>query len=126
MPDDRAKVLIVEDDTMILDMYVQKFEQEGFAVFHLDRGDDVVEIAEKEQPKIILLDVIMPGLDGFAVLRDLKANDKTKNIPVMMLTNLGQDEDKSKGLTLGAVGYIIKSSMTPGDVVKKVSEFLKL
>ena len=47
MPDDRAKVLIVEDDTMILDMYVQKFEQEGFAVFHLDRGDDVVEIAEK-------------------------------------------------------------------------------
>ena len=68
----------------------------------------------------------MPGLDGFAVLRDLKANDKTKNIPVMMLTNLGQDEDKSKGLTLGAVGYIIKSSMTPGDVVKKVSEFLKL
>lgn len=110
---------------MILDMYVHKFEQEGFSVFHLDRGDNVVEIAEKEMPQIILLDIILPGLDGFAVLRELKANDKTKNIPVMMLTNLGQDEDKTKGINMGAIGYILKSNMTPADVVKKTREFLK-
>ena len=125
MSDDKTKVLIVEDDSMILDMYVHKFEQEGFIVFHLDRGDNVAELADKEQPHIILLDVIMPGLDGFAVLQELKTNDKTKQIPVMMLTNLGQDEDKTKGMTMGAVGYIIKSTMTPGDVVKKVREFFK-
>lgn len=125
MADDKIKVLIVEDDTMILDMYVHKFEQEGFAVFHLDRGDGVVELAANEQPNIILLDVIMPGMDGFAVLQELKANNQTKNIPVVMLTNLGQDEDRTKGLTMGAIGYIIKSNMTPGDVVKKSREFLK-
>ena len=110
---------------MILDMYVHKFEQEGFMVFHLDRGDGVVELAAKEQPHIILLDVIMPGLDGFSVLQELKVNSQTKNIPVVMLTNLGQDEDKTKGLTMGAIGYILKSNMTPGDVVKKAREFLK-
>ena len=125
MDGEKTKVLIVEDDSMILDMYVHKFEQEGFMVFHLDRGDGVVELAAKEQPHIILLDVIMPGLDGFSVLQELKVNSQTKNIPVVMLTNLGQDEDKTKGLTMGAIGYIIKSNMTPGDVVKKAREFLK-
>ena len=126
MPDEKTKVLIVEDDSMILDMYVHKFEQEGFAVNHLDRGDNVVEVAETEQPSIILLDVIMPGLDGFAVLQALKSNDKTKKIPVVMLTNLGQDEDKTKGVTMGAIGYIVKSNLTPGEVVRQVREFLKL
>ncbi|OGL85985.1 hypothetical protein A3I40_00430 [Candidatus Uhrbacteria bacterium RIFCSPLOWO2_02_FULL_48_12] len=125
MDGEKTKVLIVEDDSMILDMYVHKFEQEGFMVFHLDRGDGVVELAAKEQPHIILLDVIMPGLDGFSVLQELKVNSQTKNIPVVMLTNLGQDEDKTKGLTMGAIGYILKSNMTPGDVVKKAREFLK-
>ena len=125
MTDEKTKVLIVEDDSMILDMYIHKFEQEGFIVFHLDRGDGVVELAIKEQPHIILLDIIMPGLDGFSVLQELKVNSQTKNIPVVMLTNLGQDEDKTKGLTMGAIGYILKSNMTPGDVVKKAREFLK-
>jgi len=107
-------------------MYVHKFEQEGFAVAHLDRGDGALELTAVEQPAIILLDVIMPGLDGFAVLEQLKADVKTKAIPVMMLTNLGQDEDKAKGAALGAFGYIVKSSLTPGEVVKKVREVLKL
>lgn len=121
----KVKVLVVEDDSMILDMYVHKFEQEGFAVIRLDRGDGVVELVEREQPALILLDVIMPGLDGFTVLESLKSNDKTKHIPVAMLTNLGQDEDKTKGQQLGAVGYIVKSNLTPGEVVKKAREFLK-
>lgn len=121
---EKEKILIVEDDSMILDMYVHKFEQEGFAVAHLDRGDGVVALAEAEQPAIILLDVIMPGLDGFTVLQQLKANAKTKAVPVIMLTNLGQDEDRTKGAGLGAVGYIVKSNLTPGEVVKKVREFL--
>jgi DNA-binding response OmpR family regulator len=68
--------------------------------------------------------VIMPGLDGFTVLGSLKSNEQTKKIPVFMLTNLGQDEDKTKGATLGAVGYIVKSSLTPGEVVKRVKDFL--
>ena len=115
--------MIVEDDAMILDMYVHKFEQEGFEVVHLNRGDGAVELAEQERPRILLLDIIMPGLDGFAVLEGLKANAKTKSIPVLMLTNLGQDEDKARGTNLGAAGYIVKANLTPGEVVKKVREF---
>jgi len=122
---DGAKVLIVEDDPMILDMYVHKFEQEGFVVSSLDRGDKVVEIAEKDKPDIIMLDIIMPGLDGFSVLEALRNNSKTKDFKVVMLTNLGQDEDKEKGKKLGALGYIVKSTKTPGEVVKQVREFLK-
>lgn len=120
----KLKALIVEDDTMILDMYVHKFEQEGFSVVHLDRGEGVLDLAQKEQPNIILLDVILPGFDGFSVLEGLKNNAQTKNIPVVMLTNLAQDEDKTRGSTLGAIGYIVKANMTPGEVVKKVREFL--
>ncbi|PJE76051.1 response regulator [Candidatus Uhrbacteria bacterium CG10_big_fil_rev_8_21_14_0_10_48_11] len=124
MADKKTKVLIVEDDPMILDMYVHKFEQEGFTVVSHDRGDGAVELAEKEQPEIVLLDVIMPGLDGFSVLSMMRENENTKNLKVVMLTNLGQDEDKEKGVTLGALGYIVKSSKTPGEVVKEVRNYL--
>ena len=121
---DLIKVMIVEDDPMIMDMYAHKFEQEGFKVVTHDRGDGVVELAASEQPKIILLDIIMPGLDGFSVLKQLKQASGTKDIKVVMLTNLGQDEDRIKGTELGAIGYVVKSSRTPGEVVKLVNEFL--
>ena len=121
---DLIKVMIVEDDPMIMDMYAHKFEQEGFRVVTHDRGDGVVELAASEQPKIILLDIIMPGLDGFSVLKQLKQASGTKDIKVVMLTNLGQDEDRIKGTELGAIGYVVKSSRTPGEVVKLVNEFL--
>ena len=118
------KIMIVEDDPMIMDMYAHKFEQEGFKVVTHDRGDGVVELAASEQPKIILLDIIMPGLDGFSVLKQLKQASGTKDIKVVMLTNLGQDEDRIKGTELGAIGYVVKSSRTPGEVVKLVNEYL--
>lgn len=111
---------------MIMDMYVHKFEQEGFLVVSRDRGDGVVELAVAEKPDLILLDVIIPGLDGFSVLEALKTNEATKKIGVVMLTNLGQDEDKTKGQAMGALGYIVKSSKTPAEVVKQVREFLHL
>ena len=121
---EKIKVMVVEDDPMIMDMYVHKFQQEGFVVVGHDRGDGVVELAEKEQPRILLLDIMLPGLDGFSVLQSLKENAKTKAIGVIMLTNLGQEEDKAKGQQLGALGYIVKASKTPGEVVKQVREYL--
>lgn len=124
MSEQKNKVLIVEDDPMILDMYVHKFQQEGFTVVSHDRGDGAIDIALSENPDIILLDVIMPGLDGFAVLESLRQNPKTKDVRVIMLTNLGQDEDKEKGMKLGALGYIVKSSKTPAEVVKEVRNYL--
>lgn len=124
MADTSKKVLLVEDDKMIIDMYTLKFTQEGYEVVQAENGKDGLEAAKKNPPDIILLDIILPQMDGFTVLKSLKADAKTKNIPVVLLTNLGQDGDVKKGLELGAVDYLIKANFTPSQVVDKVKSVL--
>jgi len=116
----KIKIVLVEDDATLVDMYTVKFTQEGFDLKVAMNGSDGVEITKRELPSIVLLDVILPGMDGFAVLAELKADPKTKNIPVILLTNLGQDADVQKGKELGAADYLVKASLTPGEVVEKV------
>jgi DNA-binding response OmpR family regulator len=82
-------------------------------------------LAEKVGPDIILLDVILPEMDGFSILKELKAKASTKKIPVLMLTNLGQDSDQKKGGEFGAAGYFIKSQHTPAEVIAEVKKILK-
>lgn len=118
------KVLIVEDDSVLGSMYKIKFETNGFTVKVATNGSDGLEKAKKDDFDIILLDIIMPQLDGFSVLAELKKDAKTKEVPVIMLTNLGTEEDKKKGKEMGAVDYIVKSSLTPTQVSDKVKEFL--
>ncbi len=125
MAKEKIKVLIVEDEEMLVNMYISKFEKEGFDPIKALNGKNGLELADKENPEIILLDVIMPEMDGFMVLKELKSNSKTKNIPVIMLTNLGQDEDVKKGNELGAKDYLVKANLTPAQVVDKVKEILK-
>ncbi len=124
MSDKKIKVLLVEDESMIVDIYKMRLEEEGFEVLVTDKGTEAFEIASKEKPNIILLDVILPEIDGFSVLQMIKDDSKTKNIPVMMLTNLGQDSDKEKGSQLGAVEYFIKSQHTPADVLSAVKKIV--
>lgn len=119
------KVLIVEDDSVLGSMYKIKFETNGFKVTVATNGADGLEAAKKDKFDIILLDIIMPQLDGFSVLAELKADAKTKDVPVIMLTNLGTEEDKKKGREMGAVDYVVKSSLTPTQVSDKVKEFLE-
>lgn len=119
-----TKVLLVEDDKMILDMYTLKFAQEGYKVFQAENGKDGLVMAKKETPDIILLDIILPQMDGFSVLKKLKSDASTKNMPVVLLTNLGQDGDVKKGLDLGAIDYLIKANYTPSQVVEKVKSLL--
>ncbi|OGY90258.1 MAG: hypothetical protein A3B30_00835 [Candidatus Komeilibacteria bacterium RIFCSPLOWO2_01_FULL_52_15] len=121
----KTKILIVEDEEMLSTMYKVKFENDGYEVFSATNGADGIEMAKKEGPKIILLDIIMPKIDGFAVLKKLKEDPKTKPIPVILLTNLGQDEDITRGKELGAVGYLIKANNTPSEVVTKVQQYIK-
>lgn len=118
------KVLLVEDDNMIIDMYTLKFTQEGYEVIQAENGKDGLDFARKHMPDIVLLDIILPQMDGFSVLKALKADPKTKGIPVVLLTNLGQDGDVKKGLELGAVDYLIKANFTPSQVVDKVKAVL--
>ncbi|MDD5291219.1 MAG: response regulator [Patescibacteria group bacterium] len=122
---DKKKILIVEDDQMICSMYKTKFEADGFACLVANDGPAGLETAKKEKPNLIMLDVMLPQLDGFSILKDLKADSKTKGIPVIMLTNLGTDEDKKKGETLGAADYWVKASLTPAEISKKIKEHLK-
>lgn len=119
------KILIVEDDTTISSIYEAKFKADGFEVFIAADGARGLELAKSEKPAIIMLDVILPGLDGFSVLEEIKKDKNIKNIPVIMLTNLGTEEDKTKGQKLGATDYLIKASLTPGQIGDKIQEILK-
>mgnify|MGYP001565696531 CR=1 FL=1 len=125
MANGKKKILLVEDDAAISVMYKGKLEADGFEVFAADNGATGLELARKEKPDIVMLDIIIPQLDGFSVLGELKKDPKTKNIPVIMLTNLGTNEDKAKGEKMGAVDYLVKASLTPGKISEKIKQILK-
>lgn len=121
----KSKILIVEDDTVISAMYKSKFEADGFEILIAADGADGLELAKKEKPNIIMMDIIMPRMDGFSVLTKLKKIGQTKNIPVIMLTNLGTDEDKDKAKDLGVVDYLVKAQLTPAQISEKIKKYLK-
>lgn len=121
----KKKVLLVEDDAMIVDMYKMRLEEEGFEVFVTDKGSEALKIAAKEKPILVLLDIILPEIDGFAVLQLLKEDVKTKKIPVVLLTNLGQESDRQKGLELGAADYFVKAQFTPANVITAIKKIIK-
>ena len=125
MTDKKQTILLIEDEEMLANMYETKFKTSGYDIHKALDGEAGLKIAEEVNPDIILLDVIMPKLDGFSVLKQLREKPKTKNTPVILLTNLGQDEDVEKGKILGATGYLVKANMTPAEVVEKVKEYLK-
>ncbi|MDO9399304.1 MAG: response regulator [bacterium] len=122
----KKKILVVEDDVMISSMYKTKFEVDGFAVVIANNGAEGLDLAKKENPDIIMLDIILPQVDGFSVLEELKKDKQTKNIPVVMLTNLGTEEDKAKGKNLGAIDYLVKASLTPKQISIKIKQYLKI
>ena len=121
----KKKILIVEDDQIISSMYKTKLEADSFEVLIADNGADGLKLAKEQKPGIVMLDIILPQLDGFSVLEALKQNQATKNIPVVMLTNLGTDEDKIKGEKLGAIDYLVKANLTPAQVEEKIKQYLK-
>jgi DNA-binding response OmpR family regulator len=120
----KNKVLIVEDDSFISDMYKLKLEAEGFEVRLAEDGARGLEQINLERPDLVLLDVVMPRMDGFAVLAQVKGDPEIQNIPIVLLTNLGQKDSVEKGLKMGALDYIIKAHFTPAEVVGKVREIL--
>lgn len=121
----KKKILIAEDDTIISSMYKIKLEQNGFEVTLAENGGDALELGKKVKFDLILLDVMMPQLDGFAVLQELKKNDCNKKTPIIMLTNLGTEEDVKKGQEYGAADYLVKASLTPAQMTEAVKKYLK-
>jgi len=119
-----AKILVAEDDKFLLAAYAAKLKTSGFDAVLASDGEEAVNKTKTEKPDLILLDLVMPKKDGFDVLYDLKNNPETKNIPVIILSNLGQEEDIAKGKKLGAVDYLVKSNIAIKDVVSKIKEIL--
>lgn len=121
----KALVLIIEDDSYISDMYRIKLESENFEVVTAKDGIIGIGIIEKQKPDIVLLDIVMPKIDGFSVLKTIKKNPELKEIPIVLLTNLSQKENVERGFELGADSYIIKAHFTPSEVVKKIKDILE-
>jgi len=119
------KILIIEDDSFLSEMYSTKLIQEGFEVEVAVDGKQGFEKIKNIKPDLILLDIVLPKIDGFEVLENVKKDTELKNIPIILLTNLGQKSEIEKGLSLGADEYIIKAHFTPTAVVAKVKEMLK-
>jgi DNA-binding response OmpR family regulator len=126
MAEAKVHVLLVEDDVFLSGIYQKKFEMEGFKISAADNGEKGLADAKKKKPDIILLDVLLPKMDGFSVLKELKADPSVKNIPVILLTNLGQKDDVAKGLEAGAVDYMIKAHFKPSEIVEKVKQVLHM
>lgn len=119
------RVLLVEDDQFLRDLLERKLKTEGFNVQTAIEGESALAKVKEFKPEIVLLDIILPGVDGFSILEQIKADPSVSNIPVVMLSNLGQKDDVDKGMKLGAVGYLVKAHFTPSDIVAKVNEILK-
>jgi DNA-binding response OmpR family regulator len=119
------KILIVEDDKFLRELIVRKLLGEGYNVVEAVDGEEAIIKIKENKPDLILLDLILPGADGFEVLSKTKADPLVASIPVIVLSNLGQKEDVERGLKLGAVDYLIKAHFTPGEIVEKIKIILK-
>lgn len=122
---EKSKILIVEDDQFLVKIYQTKLESEGFDIELALDGEEGIKKAAKFMPELILLDLILPKMNGFEVLKKLKSEEKTKNIPVIILSNLGQESDVKQGKELGAADYLVKSDHSINEIIDKIKKELE-
>ena len=118
-------ILIVEDDKILRELISQKLQKEDYNISAAIDGEEGFKKVKEEKPDIVLLDLILPGIDGFEVLERIKQDPEINKIPVVILSNLGQKEEIEKGLKLGATDYLIKAHFTLSEIVAKVRTILK-
>ncbi|PIS38813.1 MAG: response regulator [Candidatus Nealsonbacteria bacterium CG08_land_8_20_14_0_20_43_11] len=119
------KILIIEDDKFLRELIVQKLIKENYQTIEAVDGEEGVKKVKEEKPDLILLDLILPGIDGFEVLARVKEDSAVASIPVIILSNLGQKDDVERGLKLGVAGYLIKAHFTPSEIINKIKEALQ-
>lgn len=119
-----AKILVVEDDKFLANAYRVKLNKSGFDIKIARDGEEAIRMLSDFVPDLILLDLVLPKKDGFSVLKELKQNEKWKNIPVIIASNLGQKEDIDRGMSLGATDYIVKSDLSLKDLIDKINSSL--
>lgn len=121
------KVLLVEDDPFLREICSKKLAKEGYAVYEAVDGVEAIDIVRKVAPDIVLLDVILPTMDGFQVLKNIRSekNEKIGQVPIVMLSNLGQEEDIKRAMELGANDYLVKAHFTTDEIADRVNAILK-
>jgi DNA-binding response OmpR family regulator len=120
----KKTILIIEDDIFILETVARRFTENNFTVLIAKNATEVDAVIQKTLPDLILLDIILPDVNGMEILKKLKADPKSKSIPVIIFSNLGGDEDVKKAMDLGATNYFIKANLFPTEVVAKVTALL--
>ncbi len=118
-------ILVIEDDKFLRELMSQKLVGDGYKVSAAVDGEEGIKKIKEEKPFLVLLDLILPGIDGFEVLSRAKIDPETAKIPIIMLSNLGQREDIERGLKLGATDYLIKAHFTPGEIIEKIKKILQ-
>ena len=116
----KGKILIIEDDASFRRVYHDMFETAGYQVRVAENGELGWDLAKAEKPDLVMLDLVLPGLNGFEVLKYIRGDSETKNIPVIITTALGEQDDIRKGIELGANDYLVKGFFTPREVLAKI------
>ena len=119
------KILLAEDDVFMLEIMSEKLRKNGFEVNIAKDGEDCMRVLLSSRPDIVLLDILMPKIDGFEILRRMRESESLSNIPVVILSNLGQKEEIQRALNLGVKDYIIKSNFTTNEIVEKINAVLR-
>ena len=124
------QILLVEDDPFLIDIYATKFKEEGFSVEVANDGEEGLRKlregeGNEEKFDLLVLDIVLPHVDGWEILKEIKASEKLKNLKIVILSNLGQKGEVEKGVKLGATKYLIKAHYTPSEVVAEIKQLLK-
>ncbi len=118
------KILLVEDDQFLVDIYAVKLKESGFSIDVASDGEEAVKKAKKNSFDLMLLDIVLPKVDGWDVLAQIRREPKLKDLKVIIISNLGQKEDVEKGMGFGVKKYLIKAHYAPSEVIKEIKKVL--
>ena len=118
------QILLVEDDPFLIDIYTTKLKEAGFSTEVAVNGEEAIRKMKEKRPDLVVLDIVLPQVDGWAILRKIKSTPEFKNLKVIILSNLGQKEEVEKGMDLGAIKYLIKAHYTPSQVVEEIKKII--
>jgi len=119
------KILIIEDEAMLAEMYKEKLEKEGFEVLLASNVEEGLEIAKREKPNLILLDILLEGENGISFLQKQKSDEEISEIPVIVFSNYDNTQTKKEAQNLGVKEYLIKTNFTPEEFIEKIKKYLK-
>lgn len=121
---DGTTILLAEDDIILSELYTERLKQEGFSVVHANNGEEALQFVTEYHPNLIILDIMMPKMNGLDVLKALKENPETATIPVIIVTALVQEIEKLNKIMTQADAYIVKSEVLPGEIIEEVKKRL--